>query len=53
MHANQELIWDLNGRVDPRFTHRTDFDAIEQMMVGLSIDQISKQQGEAGPSGSA
>src|ERR1044072_8273580 len=53
VHANQELIWDLNGRVDPRFERRADFDAIEKMMVGLSIDHVSKQQGEAGPSRSA
>ena len=53
VHANQELIWDLDGRVDQRFAHRTEFDEIEQMMVELSIDQISNQQGAADPSGSA
>src|ERR1044072_7636753 len=53
VHANQELLWDIEGEVDPRFKRRTEFDTVEQMMVGLSIDQVNSQQDEAGPSGSA
>ena len=53
VHANQELIWELEGRTDPRFIRRRDFDEFEQMMVELSINQINNQQGDADPSGSA
>ena len=53
VHANQQLLWDIEGEVDPRFQRRTEFDAVEQMMVGLSIDQANSQQDEADPSRSA
>ena len=53
VHANQQLLWDIEGEVDPRFTRRTEFDAVEKMMVNLSVDQVNSQQDEADPSGSA
>src|ERR1044072_128844 len=53
VHANQQLLWDIEGEVDPRFVRRTEIDAVEQMMVNLSIDQVNSQQGEADPSGSS
>src|ERR1044072_2264936 len=36
VHANQELIWELDGRVDPRFAHRTKCDEIKHQMMELS-----------------
>src|ERR1044072_5682626 len=53
VHANQQLLWDIEGEVDPRFKRRTELDAVEKMMVGLSIDQVNKKQDDADPSGSA
>ena len=38
VHANQELIWELDGRVDPRFARRTELDETEHQMMELSRD---------------
>src|ERR1044072_5612938 len=53
VHANQQLLWDIEGEVDPRFTCRTELDAVEKMMVNLSVDQVNSQPDEADPSRSA
>ena len=38
VHANQELIWELDGRVDPRFARCTELDETERQMMELSRD---------------
>src|ERR1044072_8943545 len=38
VHTNQELIWELDGRVDPRFVYRTELDETERQMMELSRD---------------
>ena len=53
VHANQQLLWGIEGEVDPRFERRTELDVVEQMMVNLSIDKVNSQPDEADPSGSA